>query len=96
MEDITIKRIIEGEKLENKVGLFSDVIIHPGKELAYHEHHGETETYYVLSGEGEYNDNGTKLKVKEGDILYCPDGNGHGMKCLGDEDIRFIALIIKK
>ena len=62
--------------------------------MGYHEHHGESETYYILSGEGEYDDKGTKRMVKAGDITYTPDGRGHGLINTGDTDLVFMALII--
>ena len=62
--------------------------------LGYHEHHGETETYYILSGEGEYDDNGVKRPVKAGDITITPDGKGHGLANTGETDLVFMALII--
>lgn len=65
-----------------------------GCSLGYHEHHGETETYYILSGEGEYDDNGVKRPVKAGDITITPDGKGHGLTNTGDTDLVFMALII--
>ena len=47
---------------------FSQVTIHPGCELGYHEHHGETETYYVLSGSATYIDNDKEYEIKAGDV----------------------------
>ena len=53
----TTEKLLEGERLSGKVTLFAKVTILPGDELPYHEHHGETETYHILSGEGMYQDN---------------------------------------
>lgn len=46
----TTEKLLEGERLSGKVTLFAKVTILPGDELPYHEHHGETETYHILSG----------------------------------------------
>ncbi|MBP8900459.1 MAG: cupin domain-containing protein, partial [Blautia sp.] len=51
-------------------------------------------TYYILSGEGEYDDNGVKRPVKAGDITITPDGKGHGLANTGETDLVFMALII--
>ena len=51
---VIIKDILEGDELKGKCGLYAQVTIEKGCSLGYHEHHGETETYYILSGEGEY------------------------------------------
>ena len=73
---VIIKDILKGDELKGKCGLYAQVTIEKGCSLGYHEHHGETETYYILSGEGEYVDNGVKRPVKAGDITITPDGKG--------------------
>ena len=75
--------------------IFSQVTIEPGCELGYHEHHGESETYYILAGQGEYNDNGAYRPVSAGDITYTSSGKGHGLSNTGNTDLVFMALIIK-
>ena len=81
-------------KVNGKCGLYSEVTLEPGCSLGYHEHHNESETYYILSGKGIYSDNGTLRMVKAGDVTFTPDGQGHGMTNTGDEDLVFMALII--
>ena len=92
----TIEKLLEGERLSGKVTLFAKVTILPGDELPYHEHHGETETYYILSGTGMYEDNGKAIPAEAGDVFFCKDGDGHGIKNTGTEDLTFVALILKK
>lgn len=91
---VLIKDILGEKELNGKCGLYSEVTIEPGCSLGYHEHHGESETYYILSGKGDYNDNGTVRPVKAGDITYTPNGCGHGLENTGDENLVFMALII--
>lgn len=93
--EIKIEHILGEKELNGKCGLYAKVTIEPGSTLGFHEHHGESETYYILSGEGEYDDNGTKKAVKSGDITFTPNGSGHGLKPTGNEPIVFMALIIK-
>ena len=52
----TTEKLLEGERLSGKVTLFAKVTILPGDELPYHEHHGETEAYHILSGAGGHDD----------------------------------------
>ena len=81
--EVKIKRILNEKQLNGKCGLYSEVTIEPGSSLGYHEHHGESETYYIISGRGEYDD-----------MTYTPNGCGHALKRLGDEPVVFMALII--
>ena len=89
------------DKVEKMAGGKGHVIIEhllgeAGCTLGFHEHHGETETYYILSGEGSYNDGEKSFPVKTGDVTFCPDGSGHALDNIGDTDLVFMALIIKK
>ena len=91
-----IKRLLDEKRLNGKCRLYAEVTLEPGCSLGYHEHHNESETYYILRGEGDYNDNGVIRPVKAGDVVFCDDGEGHGLLNNGKEDLKFIALILKK
>ncbi len=86
--------LIDKEQMGEHCGLFGEVTLEPGAVLGYHEHHNESETYYILRGEGNYDDNGRIRPVKAGDMTFTPDGMGHGLTNTGDTDLVFMALII--
>jgi quercetin dioxygenase-like cupin family protein len=92
---VLIKYLLEEPQLNGKCGLYAEVTIEPGCSLGYHEHHGESETYYILSGKGIYSDNGALRMVKAGDVTFTPDGQGHALTNAGEDDLVFMALIIK-
>ena len=77
-----------------KVRLFSLIQVKPGEEVEYHMHVGESETFFILSGKGIYNDNGTNVDVVPGMVTFTPSGQGHAIKNTGDEMLTFIALIV--
>ena len=91
---VIIKHILGETQLNGKCGLYAEVTIEPGCSLGYHEHHGESETYYLQSGTGDYNDNGTIRPVKAGDVTFTPSGKGHALANTGNTDLVFMALII--
>ncbi|MDD5968684.1 MAG: cupin domain-containing protein [Candidatus Fimousia sp.] len=91
---VIIKRILGEKELNGKCRMYAQVTLEPGCSLGYHEHHNESETYYILSGQGEYNDNGTTRPVAAGDVTFTPDNCGHGLANTGDTDLVFMALII--
>ena len=91
-----MEAILNEEERGEHCRIFSQVTIEPGCELGYHEHHGETETYYVLSGSATYMDNDKEYEIKTGDVTFCKDGDGHGIKNHGTEPIVFVALVLKK
>ena len=43
-----------------------------------------------------YDDNGKAVSAEAGDVFFCKDGDGHGLKNTGEEDLSFVALILKK
>lgn len=91
---VVIERLLGEKELNGKCGLYAKVTIEPGCSLGYHEHHGESETYFILSGKGDYNDNGEVIPVKAGDCTVTGDGCGHGLANTGNEALVFMALII--
>lgn len=94
VDRIVIEHLLDEQKLGGNQ-MFAKVCLEKGSVLGVHSHHGETETYYILSGEGEYTDNGETYSVKAGDTTFCPDGSSHGLKNTGDGELTFMALIIK-
>ena len=92
---VIIERLLGEKELDGKCGLYAKVTIEPNCTLGFHEHHGETETYYILSGEGSYSDGEKSYPVKAGDVTFCEDGGTHGLDNTGDTDLTFMALIIK-
>lgn len=85
--------LLDPELFQNANSLFAKITLHPGCEVPYHQHLKNFETYYLLQGEGEYNDGGKISRVKAGDVTFCADGASHGIKNDGKEDLVFVALI---
>lgn len=77
-----------------KVRLYSLVQVKPGEEVDYHMHIGESETFFILSGQGIYNDNGNIVDVTPGMVTFTPSGQGHSIKNTGNDLLSFIALIV--
>lgn len=93
--EITVRNLLNGpEEMLQKGRVFGHTTVYPNSAIGYHVHTGDSETYYILSGHGRYNDNGTFVEVFPGDVTYCAPGEGHGLECLGDEPVEMIALIL--
>lgn len=92
---ITVRNLITSpSELNNKGRVFAHTTVLPGHGIGFHEHSGDTEIYYVVSGKGEYNDNGTIEMIEAGDVTFTPSGTGHGVICVGEEPLELIALIL--
>ena len=66
----------------------------PGEEVEFHIHKGESESYYIISGSGIYNDNGKEIPIAPGTVTFTSSGTGHGIKNTGEDILEFIALIL--
>lgn len=87
------ERLAEGEVIAPHVKTFAKITVPAGTAMGYHQHVNDQEIYYILTGTGEYNDNGTILPLEAGDVFYCPAGDSHSISNTGEEDLTFIALI---
>ena len=90
-----LEKILAPAQMKDKCGLYARVTLPPGAVLGFHEHHGNSESYFILSGTGVYDDNGAKRIVKAGETTWTPDGSGHGLSNeSGEGDLVFMALIV--
>ena len=74
--------------------LFAQVTLKPGCSIGNHKHEGNSETYYILSGQAAYSDNGHFVSISKGATTFCPDGESHSIENTGTDDLVFIALIV--
>lgn len=91
---LSLANLADFEGKNPKIRMFAHASLKPDEEVAFHVHNGEAESYYILSGQGDYNDNGEHISVTPGTVTFTPSGNGHGIKNTGSETLEFIALII--
>jgi len=92
--EVVTTHLLEGDLFQGKGRVFAHTVLKPGCSIGLHKHEGDFETYYILTGEGMYNDNGTLVPVKAGDVLYTADGESHGLENTGTTDLEYIALIL--
>ena len=92
---VEITNFINGpEDLCDKGRLFSKITLKSGCSIGYHVHEKDSELFYIIKGEAQYNDNGTLKTVREGDVMICPAGTGHGIENNTDETVEFVAIIV--
>lgn len=91
---LLLKNLADFDGKNPKLRMFAHACLKPGEEVEFHIHNNEAESYYILSGEGAYNDNGEYMTVHPGTVTFTPSGSGHGIKNIGSEMLEFIALII--
>ncbi|KJS88176.1 MAG: cupin [Peptococcaceae bacterium BICA1-8] len=93
---VEMVHLLEADKNEfnGKGRLFARNTLKPGASIGFHQHEGDAEAYYILSGEGTVNDNGTIKVVQTGDVVYTSHGESHSFENTGTTDLEFMALIL--
>jgi mannose-6-phosphate isomerase-like protein (cupin superfamily) len=61
----------------------------PAGELNLHRH-AQAELYHVISGRGVVTIDGVEHEVEKGSVVYIPGDAEHGMKCVGEEEVRWL------
>ena len=74
--------------------LYALVTLEPGCSIGWHEHHGESESFHIISGTALLSDNGTPVTLYAGDCAVCPDGEGHSIENCGETPLQFVAMVI--
>ena len=93
--EITVRSLLNGEEdMYGKGRIFAHTTVNQGAGIGYHIHENESETYYILSGVGKFNDNGVIRTVTAGNLTFTGAGEGHAIENAGDVPLEMIALIL--
>lgn len=92
--EVEILHLIEKQSLFGKARLFAKLSIKPGSSIGSHRHENEFEIFYVLSGNGLFNDNGNTIPVQTGDICFTAPGETHSIENTSQQDLEILAIII--
>ena len=71
------------------------VTIHPHSTIGWHQHVGNSETVYVLSGAGKVVVEGGEEALKPGCCSYCAPGEFHSVQNPNEEDLVLFAIVPK-
>lgn len=65
----------------------------PGASIGMHTHTKNSEIIYILSGKGKVFDGTNTEELEAGDVTYCPQGCSHTLINVGEEELKFFAVI---
>ncbi len=91
---IEIRHILKQDQMKGKCRLFGRIVIKPGCSIGLHRHDDEEEVYYIVEGEGVFDDNGAKQPVKAGDVTLTGDGASHSIENTGTADLVVMAVVL--
>ena len=91
---LKMHHILKPEELNGHGRLYALVRMEPHSSIGYHEHIGETEPYYVISGHGTFIDHDKKrIPVGPDDVCLIACGQSHGFENDSDEELVMMALV---
>jgi len=91
---VELLHILNIDEMKGKVRLFAKITMHPGCSIGMHQHEGEEEAYYILSGTAKVNDNGTEKILKPGDVVLTGNGASHSIENAADTPLEYIAVVM--
>jgi uncharacterized RmlC-like cupin family protein len=80
---------------ERGLNFIHDDILPPGVSIGHHQHTGDEEYYYIVSGKGHMTLDDERFEVKGGDITAVYPGGMHGLENTGTEDLRIIVISVR-
>lgn len=94
--EVKIEHLFEpGTELLSPTRMISRITLQPGCSIGFHTHENEEETFYIISGTAEADDNGTIAILNPGDSILTGNGSGHSIKNCGCDDLVMLAMIVK-
>ena len=92
---VKIEHLWKKDELKGKTRLCARLTLEPGCGIGFHEHVGEEEVFYVISGQGRVQDGDEAVAVGAGDTILTGDGSGHAVEASGDEPLVMLAVIVQ-
>jgi len=91
---VELKHIFTKDEVKGNARLCARITINPGNSIGVHKHENEEEIFYIISGKGLIDDNGTKTEVNPGDAVLTGYGDYHSVESIGTEPLVMLAVII--
>ncbi|MFX1326499.1 MAG: cupin domain-containing protein [Promethearchaeota archaeon] len=92
VEDVTVRWLIDQNSGAKNFAL-RRFEIKPSRKIPLHNHPQDHEIY-ILSGTGKfYNDKGQEEDTAQGDVIYIPPNEKHGIDNLGKDNLIFLCII---
>ena len=89
-----VRTLLE-EEFESGLAYVRELVLEGHSSIGIHEHQGDEEIYYVVSGQGSMIVDDEKCRVKAGDVVLTRSGSSHGLVNEGDEDLKIFVACAK-
>ena len=93
---IIFNEIASNTELFDKTTMYAVLTFKENCGIGFHEHHDEEEVILIIEGKAHCVDDNEEYDASVGDVVICLDGHGHSIENKEKEDLRIVALKIKK
>lgn len=91
---VDFHHILSDREMMGHGAMYAKMVLYPGSSIGMHQHVGETEPYYILSGHGRFwEPDGTAVEISPGHVCWIEPGQSHGIENTSDsEPLEVMAL----
>ncbi len=89
-----VRTLLE-EEFQSNLAYVRELVLKPNSSIGIHEHQGDEEIYYIVSGQGLMTVDNEKRNVKPGDVILTKSGSSHGLLNEGNEDLKIFVACAK-
>ncbi len=91
---VFFRDLVPAQAMPCKTRLLSELTLKKGDSVGAHNHEGEVEVYYVLSGTATVLDGGEDKLLYAGDVAVTDGDSPHALANQHDADLVVLALIV--
>lgn len=94
--EVEFHYVMTEEEMMGHGSMYAKLVLKPDSSIGWHQHVGNTEPYYILSGSGKFTDNDkTETIVSAGDVCYIRPNEFHSIENLSlTQSLELMALIL--
>ena len=88
-------RTLLKEEFESSLAYVRELVLKAHSSIGIHDHRGDEEIYYIVSGQGVMIVDDEKRNVKPGDVILTKSGSSHGLINQSDQDLKIFVVCAK-
>ena len=92
---ILFQRVLPGSEFRSKIDFVDCTVIPPGSTIGRHEHHGNEEIYFIVSGTPLMRVSGEEKRLQKGALAVVRDGEWHELINDTDENVDILVIQVE-
>ena len=92
---IIFREVFGKNDFKSTIQFLHETSVMPSSTIGYHKHAGNEEIYFIIEGKGLMDVDGKKKVVGHGDAVITYSGSSHGLKNIGDKDLKILVFEAK-